>query len=68
MERKERFELMEYKHENLMWELNEFMIAVKVHLYNLPVNISKPTVDEMDSLQQRLNQVLKQDAKPLIRR
>ncbi len=67
MKRHERFIPMEYRHEQLMDELNEFMIACKVHLFNLPVKKPKPTVQEMDSLQARINSVLKQDAKPMIR-
>lgn len=60
-----RQEPMEYTNADLMDELNEFMIAVKTHLYNLPVNYRKPTVKEIDQLQARIHQVLRQDAKPM---
>lgn len=62
---RQRQELMEYANAYLMDELNEFMIAVKTHLYNLPVNYRKPTVKEIDQLQARIHHVLRQDAKPM---
>jgi hypothetical protein len=64
----QRYELLEYKNKYLIEELNEFMIAVKVYLFDVPIKRTKPTVEEIDSLQARINTILKQDAKPLIRR
>lgn len=62
--RHEKFEPMDYVNQQLMDELNEFMICCKVHLFDVPINKPKPTVNEMDSLMNRLMAELKKDAKP----
>ncbi len=71
MKRHERFEPMEYRHEQLMGELNDFMITAKVWLFEEAAKLrpprQKPTVQEMDSLMIRIMAVLKEDAKPMIR-
>lgn len=65
---RKKFEpLMEYKNQGLMDELNEFMVAVKVWM--LPIKelqgrTNKPTVSEIDQIQQKLNEVLRRDATP----
>ena len=68
MKRHEPFTPMEYKHERLMWDLNEFMIDINAHLFNIPVKRSKPDLSEIDNLTQRLMAALKEGARPMIRR
>jgi hypothetical protein len=67
---------MEYKHRELMDELNELMIAVKLHLLadniilgvnDLEKRYPKPSMDEIDAMHQRINQVLQQEATPLVK-
>jgi hypothetical protein len=67
---------MDYKHQALMNELNDFMIAVKVHLNpelfgdaigNVKNRHPKPTIPDIDGLHNRLRHVLQQDAKPFIK-
>lgn len=66
---------MEYKHQELMNELNEFMISVKVHLHTqefgradgLLDRYAKPDIKYIDSLQRRINEVLQKDARPFVR-
>lgn len=65
MNRITRHELMEYANKDLLWDLNEFMVDVKTHLYNIPVNRQKPSISEIDSLQARISEILRQDAKPM---
>ena len=48
--RHEKFELAEYKNQQLMDELNDFMVCCKTHLFSLPIKKYKPTVEEMDGL------------------
>jgi hypothetical protein len=61
--------LQEYKNEQLMSDLNEMMIRVKVHLLGIKTGIQWPipTSKELDDLQNRLNEVLKQDSKPMVK-
>jgi hypothetical protein len=74
--RYERFIPMEYANEALMNELNDFCIALKVwlfpdqfgdKLYDLQRRYPKPEITDIDSIQNRLNNVLKKDCKPLVR-
>ena len=65
--RHEKFELVEYKNQQLMDELNEFMVCCKVHLFNLPIKKHKPTLEEMDILMHRLMEVLKRDKDSMIK-
>jgi hypothetical protein len=67
---------LSYKHEALMNELNDFMIAVKVHLNpelfgdaigNVKNRHPKPTITDIDSLAFRLRHVLQQDATPFVK-
>ena len=56
--------LKRYYHRKLMDELNETMIVVKVWLFDLESlkqHSRKPTVQELDSLQARINQVLQKE-------
>lgn len=59
--------LLHYENEQLMHELNEFMIAVKCHLFNLPVSKKMPSNQEIDILTSKLMTALKKDSKPLIK-
>lgn len=59
--------LKEYRHQQLMDDLNELLICVKVHLYGLQVQRPKPTVEDLDMMQHRVNEVLRQDARPMRR-
>jgi len=68
MKRHERFEPMEYRHELLMDELNEFMMDIKTHLFAIPINRPKPTVQEIDLMMHRLMAALRKDSRPMIRR
>ena len=65
--RHEKFELMEYENQQLMDELNDFMVCCKVYLFNLPIKKHKPTVEEMDGLMNRLMEVLKKDKDLMIK-
>lgn len=73
--RHERFIPMEYANQALMDELNEWSIALKVWLYpelfedkihDLQRRYPKPELSEIDNFQNRINQVLRKDAKPFI--
>lgn len=61
---------MRYKHADLMDELNELFIAVKVHLYSIELKrpIPKPAVEEIDRIHTRINHILMMDAEPMIRK
>lgn len=68
-----RVELLDYKHQALLDQLNDFCISLKIHLgyvddERLKAKYPKPTVQEIDQMQGELNRVLKADAKPFIRR
>jgi hypothetical protein len=69
--RQEPFVPMEYKHQELMDDLNEFMINAKVWLFDEAAKLRdrrpKPTPKEMDQLMFRLLDVLKKDARPMRR-
>jgi hypothetical protein len=67
---------MDYKNAELMEELNDFMITVKVWLNpelfgeaiaNVKNRHQKPTIMEMDSLHSRVRQVLQKDATPFVK-
>lgn len=64
---------MQYEHEALMNELNDFMIAVKVWTgsgewpEDIKQRYAKPDVKYIDSLQRRINEVLQKDARPFVR-
>lgn len=50
-----------------MDDLNELFISIKVHLFNIPVNKGKPTIEEMDDVFNRTIRALKADSKPMRR-
>lgn len=67
---------LEYKHAELMRELNEFSIAIKLHLHpdkfgdsfqEIQKRYAKPDMDYIDSLHRRIREVLQQDAKPFVK-
>jgi hypothetical protein len=69
---------MDYKHAELMRELNEFSIAIKVWLHSelLPDDqarkemrerYARPDIDYIDSLHRRIREVLQKDATPFIK-
>lgn len=64
------FPPQDYKNQQLMDELNEFCIQLKVWLCEetkaLRERFPKPTSQDIDNMQNRLNRVLKEDAKPFI--
>lgn len=65
-------ELRIYANAALMAEYNEMMIRVKVNLdegshQNIIHRFPKPTVEEIDSLQRRINAELSKDSKPMKR-
>lgn len=74
-----RQELMEYKNQILMDELNEFCIALKIWLHpeclksvvdkaaGLQRRYPKPSVEEIDHLQSRINEELRKDSRPMRR-
>lgn len=62
-----RFELVRYKNQQLMDELNEFMICCKVYLFGVPISKPKPTVKEMDELMNKLMRVLEESQEPFIK-
>lgn len=62
---RQRFEPMEYEHEQLMADLNEFMVDIKTNLFNIPINRAKPTIQEIDQITNRIFTALKKDATPL---
>jgi hypothetical protein len=63
----EPFTPMNYKNQQLMDNLNEFVIDIKTHLFDLKINRQKPTIEEIDLMQQRINEVLKQHAETFIK-
>lgn len=74
--RHEPFVPMEYANEALMDVTNEFFIMLKVWLFqdqfgeklqDLQRRYPKPDLSEIDNLMHRLMQVLKKDAKPMIK-
>lgn len=67
---------MNYKHSELINDLNEFMIAVKIwmhpELFGEAVHDLKtqhPQIDikDIDALQRRINEVLKKDAESFVK-
>lgn len=66
---------MQYKHQELMNELNTFMIAVKLHLHpdkiitdaDIHKRYPKPEIADIDAMHRLLNDVLKQDATPFVK-
>lgn len=68
---------MDYKHRELMNELNNFMIAVKLWIHaggpfesqmeEVKKSYPKPTTEQIDDLHRRINGVLQQDATPFIK-
>lgn len=74
--RHERFIPMEYANQDLLDELNDFCISLKIWLYpekfenklqDLQRRYTKPDLSEIDNLQHRINTALKKDAKPMIK-
>lgn len=77
MERRERYEPMEYKNQQLMTALNEWCICLKVWLYperfgdrlsELQQRYPKPDIIDIDLSHHLLHEALRKDANPLIRR
>jgi hypothetical protein len=66
--RHERFTPMEYRNERLMDDFNEMMIRIKKHLFDIPIQKPKPTIQELDEIFRQIMAELKKDATPLIRR
>lgn len=72
------FDSKEFTHKKLMDNLNELMIRIKVHLFELndlktsdiisPNNFPKPTVRELDNMLFQLLNILKQDTTTIIKR
>lgn len=63
-------ELKKYANQELMDDLNQFFVTIKVHLLpNVPESViqsyPKPTVKEMDEIMLRLMDVLKKDSSPM---
>ena len=74
--RHERFVPMEYANQVLMDDLNEFCIALKIHLHpelfrgklqDLQRRYGKPEIQDIDAMMGRLMQALRKDSKPMIR-
>ena len=69
--KKEQQELKVYKHQDLMKELNDMMIKIKRHLYQLPSMASDvsaiPENEELDILTNKLMAVLREDSEPMIK-
>jgi hypothetical protein len=69
--KKEPQELKVYKHQDLMKELNDMMIRIKRHLYQLPSMASDvsaiPENEELDTLTNKLMAVLREDSESTIK-
>lgn len=70
--RHEPFELMDYANKDLMAELNELFINIKVWLYEDAAKLRdrrpKPSAQELDDIHMRVHRALMKDAKPMRRR
>ena len=55
----------------LINELNEFMVRIKVHLFDeikgMRENRKKPTIKEIDAIHAKLDQILSQEQEPYIK-
>jgi len=51
-----------YKHQQLMDELNQLMIDIKLALYH---DREKPSVSDLDKMHHRIREILSQDNTPL---
>ena len=64
-------ELKKYKNQDLIKELNDMMIRIKRHLYQLPSMASDvsaiPENEELDTLTNKLMAVLHEDSEPMIK-
>ena len=71
MSRHERFELIEYTNKELMNELNELFINIKVWMYEEAAQLRdrrpKPTAGYLDQVHMRVHQALAKDCRPLRR-
>jgi hypothetical protein len=74
--RHERFVPMEYANQELMDDLNNYCIALKIWLHpelfgdklqNLHRRYGKPEIQDIDEMMARLMQALREDSKPMIR-
>jgi glycine cleavage system regulatory protein len=72
--RKQPQEPVIYTHQKLMNDLNEMMIRIKHHLFNIPgtnqmfevqINMSLPSNQELDDITNKLMKVLREDKKPV---
>ena len=55
-----------YKNQDLMDELNNMMMRIKRHLYDMASD-PVPSPEELDSLQNRLNEALKKEKEQTIK-
>lgn len=72
-ERKEREELYHYHNQDLMRDVNNFLLDVKLYLYyadkpEMLTNHIKPSIQDIDSIHTRLMTALSQSKEPLIKR
>lgn len=69
--RHEPFEPMEYANKELIAELNELFINIKVWMYedaaSLRARRRKPSATELDEIHMRVHRALMKDAKPMRR-
>lgn len=74
--RHERFVPMEYANQELMADLNNWCIALKIHLHperfgdklqDLQRRYGKPEIQDIDEMMNRLTQALSKDSKPMIK-
>ena len=69
--RKGKNELYKYHNQNLMNELNEFMVSVKIHLHNIEQgkhNHHMPSISDIDEMTSKLMVALRKDKEPLVKR
>lgn len=77
MERKIVAPLRRYKHQQLMDQLNDLMLFIKVHHHidgqpeEVKVKVRGrhplPSVEELDKLHREINQVLSEDSEPYVK-
>lgn len=74
--RRVKFEPMEYANQELMDALNEYCIALKIHLHpkcfgeklqDLQRRYGKPEIQDIDAMMTRLMQALSKDSKPMVK-
>lgn len=67
---RQRIEPKTYQNQQLMDDFNRLLINVKVHLFYLQEadKFPKPTVQEIDTIANKIFSILKQDNEPMIKR